>query len=55
MHAEPETEEAHQALALPPAAPSPPTAGEWAIGILFVLAALGLVAWIAWTLAGLPG
>ncbi len=30
--------------------PEPPTAGEWAIGILFVLAALGLVAWIGWTI-----
>ncbi len=53
MHAEPEEEP--KALAMPPAAPPPPTAGEWAIGILFVLAAVGLVALIAWTIAGLPG
>jgi hypothetical protein len=52
MHEEPESE--HQALALPPAAPPPPTPGEWAIGIVFVLAALGMVAWIAWAIAGLP-
>ncbi len=51
MHTEPEPE--HQALALPPSGPPPPTAGEWAIGIAFVLGALGLVAWIAWTLASL--
>ncbi len=51
MHAEPEPE--HLAYALPPAAPAPPTAGEWAIGIVFVLAALGLVAAIAWAIAGL--
>lgn len=48
MHAEPEPE--HQALALPPAAPPPPTAGEWAIGIVFVLAALAVVALIGWTI-----
>lgn len=35
----------------PPAVPLPPTAGEWTIGIVFVLAALALVAWIGWTLA----
>ncbi len=52
MHAEPEPE--HLALALPPSAPEPPTAGEWAIGIVFVLAALGIVAAIAWAIAALP-
>jgi hypothetical protein len=51
MHAGPEPE--HKALALPPSAPPAPAAGEWAIGIVFVLAALGLVAWIAWTIASL--
>lgn len=51
MHEEPEQD--HKALALPPSAPPPPTAGEWAIGIVFVLAALGLVAAIAWAIAGL--
>ncbi len=53
MPAEPEPE--HLAYALPPAAPAPPTGGEWAIGIVFVLAALALVAWIGWTIASLPG
>ncbi len=52
MHEEPDQE--HMALALPPSAPPPPTAGEWAIGIVFVLAALGLVAAIAWAIAALP-
>ena len=37
----------------PPSAPTPPAAGEWAIGIAFVLAALALVAWIGWTIARL--
>ncbi len=53
MHADP-AEEEHEVLAMPPAAPPPPTPGEWAIGIAFVLAALGLVALIAWTIARLP-
>jgi len=48
MHAEPEEEP--KALALPPAAPAPPTAGEWAIGIVFVLAALAVVALIGYTI-----
>ncbi len=48
MHTEPEPE--HVALALPPASPPPPTGGEWAIGIVFVLAALALVALIGWTI-----
>jgi hypothetical protein len=52
MHAEPAEEP--KALALPPAAPEPPTPGEWAIGILFVLAAVALVGLIAWAIAGLP-
>ncbi len=53
MHVEPEPE--HLALALPPAsAVEPPTGGEWAIGIVFVLAALAVVALIAWSIAGLP-
>lgn len=54
MHAEHEPQEAHLAYALPPAAPEPPTAGEWTIGIAFVLAALALAAligWSIWTLA----
>ena len=42
------------AYALPPTPPTErPTAGEWAIGIAFVLAALAIVAGIAWTVAGL--
>ncbi len=36
-----------------PPEPEPPTAGEWAIGAVFVLAAIGLVAWIAWSIAAL--
>ncbi len=58
MHAEPEAphpEPDHLAYALPeqPPVPEPPTAGEWAIGIAVVLAALGIVAAIAWAIAGL--
>jgi len=53
MHAEPAPEAPHPAPA--PPAPEPPTGGEWTIGIVFVLAALGLVAAIAWAIAGLPG
>ncbi len=49
-----EAPEDHKVYAMPPAAPEPPTAGEWAIGIVFVLAALGVVAMIGWALAGLP-
>ncbi len=51
--------EEHLAYAMPPSTPEtvpppePPTSGEWAIGIVFVLAALGLVAWIGWTIARL--
>ena len=52
MHAEPVPEPA-SAVAAPAPAPPAPTAGEWTIGIVFVLAALGLVAWIAWTIASL--
>lgn len=52
MHVEPVEEP--KAYALPPSPPAPPTSGEWSIGILFVLAALGLVAAIAWAIAGLP-
>lgn len=48
MHAEPAREPAHGEA--PPPAPERPTAGEWAIGVAFVLAALALVAWIGWTL-----
>ena len=36
-----------------PPEPEPPTAGEWAIGTAFVLAAIGLVVWIAWRIAAL--
>ena len=58
MHAEPppgQPETEHLAYALPeqPPAPEPPTAGEWAIGIVFVLAALAIVAGIAWAILGL--
>ncbi len=45
---EPAPEAAHAGI--PPPASEPPTAGEWAIGVLFVLAALGLVAWIGWAI-----
>ena len=38
---------------VPAPEPEPPTAGEWAIGAVFVLAAIGLVAWIAWSIAAL--
>lgn len=52
MHAEPSEEPApeHLAYAMPPAAPEPPTGVEWAIGIVFVLGALALVAAIAWSI-----
>ncbi|HYM38968.1 MAG TPA: hypothetical protein VEY12_02335 [Thermoplasmata archaeon] len=46
-HAEPAHTEA------PPPAPETPTAGEWTIGVVFVIAALALVAWIGWTIAHL--
>lgn len=36
----------------PPMA-SRPTAGEWAIGVAFVLGALAFVTWIAWNIATL--
>ena len=37
--------------ALPPVTyPEAKGAGEWAIGLVFVLAALALVAWIGWTI-----
>lgn len=55
MHAELPGE--HLAYALPqapPEVPSPPTAGEWTIGIAFVLAALATVVAIAWVLIALP-
>ena len=48
MHAEPAPEPAHAAA--PPPVLEPPTAGEWTIGVVFVLAALALVGWIAWTI-----
>ncbi len=57
MHDEPPTE--HLAYAMPSSTPpaasllEPPTPGQWAIGIGFVLAALALVAWIGWTVATL--
>ncbi len=47
MHAEPAT--GHAPPEAPPPA-EPPSAGEWAIGIGFVLAALALVAYIGWSL-----
>lgn len=50
MHAEPALP--HTRPEAPPT-PEPPVAGEWAIGIVFVLAALGFVAWIAWTISRL--
>ena len=55
MHEPPAHEPAPEpkAYALPPAAPERPTAGEWAIGIVFVLAALAIVAAIAWAIVGL--
>lgn len=37
-----------------PPAPEPPTAGEWTIGIAFVLGALGFVAWVGWAVWTLP-
>ncbi len=47
MHAEPEP----KALAMPPSiASAPPTAGEWTIGIIFILATLALVALIGWSI-----
>jgi hypothetical protein len=51
MHTEPSPEPANAGAPQP--APVPPTGGEWAIGTAFVLASLGLVAWIAWTIASL--
>jgi hypothetical protein len=51
MHAAPTPE--HVAPEAPPPVPEPPTAGEWAIGSAFVLAALLFVAWIAWSIAAL--
>ena len=51
MHADSSPEPTHTD-ALPPTV-EPPTAGEWTIGIAFVLAALGVVAWIGWTIARL--
>ncbi len=53
MHAEPEPEPKAYALPEQPPPPAPPTAGEWAIGIVFVLAALTIVALIGWTIAQL--
>jgi hypothetical protein len=53
MHVEPAPEPAHDEAPPPAPAPVPPTAGEWTIGIVFVLAALALVAWIGWTIATL--
>jgi len=47
MHAEPAT--GHASPEAPPPV-EPPSAGEWAIGIGFVLAALALVAYIGWSL-----
>ncbi len=48
MPAEPAEE---PAPALPSSTyPEAKSAGEWAIGIAFVLAALALVAWIGWTI-----
>jgi len=46
---EPVEEPAHAEA--PPTVATPPTGGEWTIGIVFVLAALALVAWIGWTIA----
>lgn len=48
--------EEHLAYAMPPSAqetappPEPPTSVEWAIGIVFVLAALAIVTIIGWTI-----
>ena len=60
MHAEPAPEPVpqaaadHLAYALPETPPPErPTAGEWVIGIVFVLAALAIVAGIAWAILGL--
>jgi hypothetical protein len=48
MHAEPAPEPAHAES--PPPVAVRPTAGEWAIGIVFVFGALSLVGWITWTI-----
>ena len=57
MHAEPQVHAEHSEAPSPAPAfgtyPEAKTSGEWAIGIVFVLAAVALVAWIAWTLIGL--
>ncbi len=53
MHAEPAEE-----LAAVPASvtyPEAKTAGEWAVGSVFVLAAIGIVVLIALSIAGLLG
>ncbi len=48
MHAEPAEE--HAPVPPPLTYPEAKGAGEWAIGIAFVLAAIALVAWIGWTI-----
>ena len=46
---------AHRAYALPQTpTPERPSGGEWAIGIVFVLAALAIVALIALAITRLP-